>query len=125
LANPHAPPLESNPDGNLVLELNNECRVNLPIDFNVFIDGHPAYSGNIGFTPKGMEARRFKVTKGPHVIYVNSKKVNTWTAQSIEVDEKVWVYISFWYYPNWELQDGGPITPHFEIMYLLVPAPIY
>jgi hypothetical protein len=123
LANPHAPPLESSPDGNLVLVLNNESPVNPPIDFNVFIDGRPSYSKEIGFTPHQMEGLCFKVTKGSHAVYVNSKKVNIWAAQSVEVGEKVWVHISYWH--TLDPESGGPFNPHFEISSRLEPIPVY
>lgn len=119
--NPHAAVLETVLDGNIVLGLNSESAEKSAIDFHVFIDGHPAYSGEIEPTPHQIKYLQFTVRKGPHAVYVHSKKLDTWAAQSVEVNQKTWVYISYWECRQPEM----PLNPQFHITSRLAPAPIY
>jgi hypothetical protein len=127
LANPHASPITQSADGNLVLMLNNESSSDQPIDFHVFIDGHPAYSGEIGSSPHHYLKLPFKVSKGSHVVYVNSQKADIWEAQSFKVGEKLWVYISYEYFLPLSREDfpAGGWGPNFQILDRLEQAQIH
>jgi len=127
LANPHASRLTQSPDGNLVLMLNNERSSNVPVDFNIFIDGHPAYSGEIGSSPHHYVKLPFKMSKGSHVVYVSSQKDDIWESQSFKIADKLWVYITYEYFlpPSKEEFPEGGFGPNFEILDRLQQAPVY
>lgn len=126
LMNHRAAPLETSKEWNLELGMHNESPIGAPMDFKVFIGGHPAFSGEIDFDPHGQKTLRFKVAKGTHAVYVRSDKANCWSAQSVKVAQKVWVYIAYWHFPGTSDNEGPPpIDPCFSIRSRLEEALIY
>jgi len=117
----HAPPMEAVREGNLVLRLNSESPEKSSVDFDVFVDGRRAYTGEVAPSPHSYESSEFRVGTGSHVVYVRSKRLDTWAATSVHVNQKTWVYITFWE----SREPERPISPQFRISTRLAEAPIY
>ncbi len=98
LAAPQENTMPQSTNGNFVLYVSNQSHAMSPVDITICIDGKQAVSSNFDFgNAHNLIKHTFPLAPGKHTLTAVTKKGETQFEQEIEITDKHWAVIMFWF----------------------------
>jgi len=113
----------SDPNGNFHFYVTNQSFAISPVDIKVLIDGEMVVDGLFDVGSQHSEQEFvLRLPPGRHKIVAESKKGHARFEKTLEVDDKAWAALAYWFYPKPE--GGAPAcSPQFTLY--VKKRPIY